>query len=364
MATGTLAPVARQQFFDANGDPLAGGKLYWYLAGTSTPSPAYSDAALLVPLTNPVVLDAGGWAPAMYLAALTYKAVLTDALDVTLWTQDNIASIGQLIEFLTDPRFDAIEARLTIAEGDINVIEADVAAIKSGGTISKFISNNATGTVNNWNPGLTPDCYIEWFGTAALTVTGFAAMPAGSIVRFRNAGTGIVTFPHLNVGSVAASRLFNVATSGATPVAPGGHALYISDGIQWVLQLHQQGAWITIPYSAANFTATVGTWTVVAGNQGIKYWLNGKTLLIFISVQASSVSVFTANLLLAGFPFVFGGDTFQPLRVADNGAVGLGMGQPSAGLSRLAFWTNFGGAGFSAAVNTTGVEGRMTSEVV
>lgn len=34
-----------QQYFDANGDPLASGTIEFYLAGTSTPTPIYSDSA-------------------------------------------------------------------------------------------------------------------------------------------------------------------------------------------------------------------------------------------------------------------------------------------------------------------------------
>jgi hypothetical protein len=46
-----LAPVARQRFFDANGDPLVGGKLYSYQAGTTThlPHTRIKQVSLLTP---------------------------------------------------------------------------------------------------------------------------------------------------------------------------------------------------------------------------------------------------------------------------------------------------------------------------
>jgi hypothetical protein len=106
MAVGSLAPVARQQFLDANANPLAGGKLFTFLAGTSTPSPIYTDAALAVPHPNPAILDAGGFLT-IYMAAVNQKWILQNAAGVTQWTVDPIASVvfssggGDLFEVFT-----------------------------------------------------------------------------------------------------------------------------------------------------------------------------------------------------------------------------------------------------------------------
>jgi hypothetical protein len=96
----SLAPPIRHQFFDDNGDPLALGYLYSYEAGTSTPLATYSDSALSVPNDNPISLDAsgrpavGGSEVAIYLEAVAYKFVLTDADGVTVWSQDNVISLA------------------------------------------------------------------------------------------------------------------------------------------------------------------------------------------------------------------------------------------------------------------------------
>jgi hypothetical protein len=90
---GTLAPVARQQFFSANGVPLAAGLLNTYASGTATRSPIYTDSALLVPHPNPAVLDAGGFLT-IYMAAVSQKWILTDSLGVLQWTVDPVQSIG------------------------------------------------------------------------------------------------------------------------------------------------------------------------------------------------------------------------------------------------------------------------------
>lgn len=88
----TISPVARQQFFDANGKPLAGGKLYTYAAGTTTPLASYSDS-VGTPNTNPIILDAGGFAT-IFLQNLAYKYVLTDANDNPQWTVDGITLVA------------------------------------------------------------------------------------------------------------------------------------------------------------------------------------------------------------------------------------------------------------------------------
>jgi hypothetical protein len=79
--------------FDNNGDPLVGGKLYTYAAGTSTPLATYSDVGLTTANANPVVLDSAGRAT-VYLLASSYKFVLKDSSDVTIRTQDNISAVA------------------------------------------------------------------------------------------------------------------------------------------------------------------------------------------------------------------------------------------------------------------------------
>jgi hypothetical protein len=93
MSAGTLAPYAFPQAFDDDGDPLDGGLLFTYLAGTTTPATTYTDADLLVPNTNPIVLTAGGRFK-IFLADLSYKFILQDATGVVVDTTDPVTSIG------------------------------------------------------------------------------------------------------------------------------------------------------------------------------------------------------------------------------------------------------------------------------
>jgi microcystin-dependent protein len=85
---GYIVSVPRFRASDANGNPLAGGKLYTYEAGTSTPLPAYTDAALGVAHANPIVLDANGETTIYIAAGTAYKFVRTNSAEVTQWTID------------------------------------------------------------------------------------------------------------------------------------------------------------------------------------------------------------------------------------------------------------------------------------
>ncbi len=86
----TLLPPGKQSYSDSAGLPLAGGKLYTYESGTTTPKATYSDAAGTVPNTNPVVLDARGEAVVFWSGS--YTVVLKTVADATVWTVDGIAS--------------------------------------------------------------------------------------------------------------------------------------------------------------------------------------------------------------------------------------------------------------------------------
>lgn len=79
-----------QQVFDSSGNTLAGAKLYFYIAGTSTPKNVYSDIGLGVALSNPVVANGAGRFPPIYMDNEAYKVVLKNEKDELIWTADNV----------------------------------------------------------------------------------------------------------------------------------------------------------------------------------------------------------------------------------------------------------------------------------
>lgn len=93
--TASLLPLAKQQYFDAAGDPLVGGKIYTYAAGTSTPKVTYQDAAATILNTNPIILDSRGECLVFWTGS--YKIVVKDSLDNTIYTVDNVTDLASIL---------------------------------------------------------------------------------------------------------------------------------------------------------------------------------------------------------------------------------------------------------------------------
>jgi hypothetical protein len=82
----SLSPIFNGQHFNNQGKPLAGGRAYFYVAGSfSTLQSIYSSSVGDTELANPVVLDASGRTPAIFLDnTLSYNAALTLADGTTV----------------------------------------------------------------------------------------------------------------------------------------------------------------------------------------------------------------------------------------------------------------------------------------
>jgi len=91
-----LSPIGNGfQFFTSTGLPLAGGQIYTYQAGSSTPLATYSDNGGVYANTNPIVLGSDGRPQTeIWLTyGFNYKFVLQDAVGNTIQTYDNLYGI-------------------------------------------------------------------------------------------------------------------------------------------------------------------------------------------------------------------------------------------------------------------------------
>ena len=99
-----LSPIGNSQQFDANGNPLNAGKIYTYLAGSTTPTATYTDNTGATPQANPIILNSLGLSasPIWLNGGITYKLVIKDSNDVTLRTVDNVSGINDITATQTE----------------------------------------------------------------------------------------------------------------------------------------------------------------------------------------------------------------------------------------------------------------------
>lgn len=180
---GTLMPWVKSQWFTTAGAPAAGYQLFTYTAGTSTKLATYSDSALTVANTNPIILDAAGRA-LVFLTPSTYKFVLappedTDPPTSPEWTVDDVQAIP-LIDQAVDYIGTAGEA----------LVAGEVAYLSDG---------SGSKTAGKWYLGDASNAYSSTeAGTVAFVVNG-ADVDAEATLRRLGRVTDLTG---LNTGSI------------------------------------------------------------------------------------------------------------------------------------------------------------------
>lgn len=183
---------------DNNGNPLAGGKLYTYLTGTTTPATTYQDAAGSTPNANPVILNSRGEAIVFLTVGQQYTFLLTDPSGGTIWTQDNIdGAVGSSLgaaglnysQAGTGAVARTIQSRL---RDTVNVFDfmtaaqiADVQANTLGQDVTTAVRNAmAFGVLNSKHNIFFPRGSYKLTSTLQISVSGL-----GLIGEFNDRGT-------------------------------------------------------------------------------------------------------------------------------------------------------------------------------
>ena len=195
----TLSPPPKLQFFDANGVPLVGGKLYSYAAGTTTPLATYTSAAETAFNTNPIILNSRGEAE-VWLGSPSYKFKLTTAADVEIWTVDNITSLAGLDA--------SIKAYFSASAGSSRV--GFIAA--GGGAIARTAQDKMRDTVS-----------VKDFGAIGNGATDDTAAIQAAI----NSGALAIYFPATASGYRVTSKI-TVSASNQTLYGDGKYSSYIN----------------------------------------------------------------------------------------------------------------------------------------
>jgi hypothetical protein len=149
------------QFFSNTGQPLAGGLLYTYAAGTSAPAATYTSNLGNIANTNPIVLDAYGRVPneIWLTVGSAYKFILQDSSAIQIGSWDNISGAVGSQNIVTS--FDAGTTGLTPTAASIgSVTLAGTLNIANGGTgltsagsAGQFLGSNGTSFIMSSLPG-------------------------------------------------------------------------------------------------------------------------------------------------------------------------------------------------------------------
>jgi hypothetical protein len=176
-----LSPVAGAgwQFFDANGVPLSGGKLYTYAAGTTTPQTTYTSISGLVSNENPIILNSEGRVSGSNEVWLTstvaYKLILKTSADVQLWSADDLSGMA------------ALGNALPVASGGTGVTSNTAYAVLCGGTTAtnpiqsianvgttgQVLTSNGAGALPTMQAAFVAGMIILWSGSSGSIPSGW-----------------------------------------------------------------------------------------------------------------------------------------------------------------------------------------------
>lgn len=246
-----ISPVPKLQFFDASGRPLAFGCVFTYVSGTTTPLTTYTDSTGSVANSQPVDLDAGGFAGSgssgIWLQAgqaYTLKVVSSGgshcASGATLYSVDGIGGgltlLTTIVTFSATPSF-PIQAQNQLFEITLtgNAVAQPLTAVgilppawvafqitqdAAGGHTFTWPSNSIGGAPIGLAPNQVTTQLFLWNGLNATAV--------GPAIT----GNG----PAISIGSLTASGTLTAGgliSTCTNPATAGFIRLCKTDAINW-----------------------------------------------------------------------------------------------------------------------------------
>jgi len=256
-----LMPLPKMRFTNA-GRPLVGGKVFFYVAGTTIPKNTFKDRSQATANTNPVILDSNGEAD-IWLEAGYYKVVLKTSSDATVWTQDYVSApvIGTDEEIYNE--------LITILQGAISgSVNTFFAPTKSAGdTLAASLADGAT-VITDADEAATP----AGVQTRRTVLGGVLS----SIVSFLK--TSAIAWKHGGAGAVwrtLYARLMDLPVSVKDFGAVGGGVTDDTAAIQFVLSNYTYlqippGTWLIsqIVVPGGRKILTAGKSTVIQQKSG------------------------------------------------------------------------------------------------
>jgi hypothetical protein len=381
----TVCPAPQFVGLDNSGNPLSGGKLYSYSAGTTSALDTFSDSDLSVANANPIILDAGGRAT-VYLSASSYKFKLTSSGDDVIYTQDDIiapapydvdldvpfvageaVTAGQAI-YLSDGTGSRTEGRWYLTDSDtaaystLPITGFAVAAVALAATGSVRLLGRASvpGTLSvgsTYYLGATPGALASSAGTfsKAMGVADTASTLVMTVQQTISQVANLLVTGTLRVNGVATFDVQPILTS-----LTASQAVF-SDGSKGLVSNAITGTGNVVMSASPTMTGTIGAaaltlstpLAVPQGGTGVATLTSGDVLIgagtsdvtstanISVAQGGTGVATLTLNSLLIGagtsdVTFIGPGASGQIL--ASNGTLWASTA-PSAALQDIKIYT-------------------------
>jgi len=240
-----LFHLSGQTLVDGNGAPYALAKAYFYETGTTTPKTTYSNAGLTSSNTNPVVADANGRFPDIYLIAGRYKVALTTSADVAIDTLDPVDGTSQLITAASAPGttypflryYNTTDGRVyrRNAANSAWIDEGLVDSLISGATVSEVLTGTAT------DKAATPDAIAGlWQRGTDIASASTLSLPAGGGGVFNVTGTTGITA----ISSAQGGRSVKLRFAGALTLTHNGTSFILPGAANITTVAGDTGEWI------------------------------------------------------------------------------------------------------------------------
>ena len=244
--TTSIATPPKLQFFDSNGVPLSGGKLYSYAAGTTTPLATYTSSSGGTANTNPIILDSRGEAN-VWLNGVSYKLKLTSSTDVEIWTVDNLNGADQ-----------ATLAALAASSG------SSLVGYTQGGSgaVATTVQSKLRQLVSVMDFGATGDGATD--DTTAIS-NAIQSMTNGGILYFPS-GTYLCSSSVVNATTIPQSITFLAGGAGVQGDTGGTQITYSGTGICFNIQFNTGtasiGGWRfqNFEFKATNAAGSIFQW--------------------------------------------------------------------------------------------------------
>jgi len=273
-AQGTIMPAPKFLATDNNNQPISGGKLCTYSAGTTTAIATYSDSALLVPNANPVIMDSAGRATVYLSPGQSYKFVLRQPGTTTdcttgaiVWTQDNIGAVPS-------------------SSASLDVLGVAGESVTAGQVV--YLSDGSGGlTAGQWYKADADLAYASTSAIVGVVPTGITAASTGT-VRLGGTVTGLTSLTVGGTYYVSQTAGSMTATAPAARVRVLGVATATTD-------LQMVGATPLVDSAAEWRHLAQGRLTLETGVPVSTTDQSAKTTIYYTPYTGTSIALYTAS---------------------------------------------------------------------